>query len=283
VAQLNAFIARSFAREDEERIRPLLEFLNTFRKAGFICDTAQAAEVESVSNKVQRMIREADVFVGFFTRRYPVFNFKSKSKAALQMLFGEVKAQMWSSPPWVLQESGYALGHNKHLILLRESGVENFGLQGDLEYIPFDSKNPAEVYPKLSGMINDLLAKEAGTEVKVTVAENPKEKEAVAAEATAEQAVETPKEGVEEPDIVEHYFVMTEAAEKRDFNGLAEAWRLGKELIKVGKTKEIDSLVWDCLYHEQRFNAGASDAIENLMRLRAQNEDSSLFDGVSRI
>src|SRR6266481_7951272 len=115
MVRLNAFIARSFAPQDEERVRPVLEFLDTFRKAGFICETAEAAEVESVSKKVQRMIGEKDVFIGFFTKRYPVYRFESRVKGALQMLFGSVEPEIWSAPPWVLQESGYALraGKNK--------------------------------------------------------------------------------------------------------------------------------------------------------------------------
>lgn len=273
MTQLNAFIARSFAREDEERIRPLLEFLETFRKAGFICEEAEAAEVESVSKKVQRMIQEKDVFIGFLTRRHPVCSFKSKGKAVLRVLLGDEGAETWSAPAWVLQESGYALGHKKSLILLRELGVENFGLQGDLEYIPFDPKNPAEVYPKLSEMINDLLAKSAGKEVKVTVAERPEEKEALPAKPVSGRTIEKPQEVAEKSDIVEHYIAMIEAAERQDFKALDEAWASGKRLINAGSTKDIDALTWDCLYFEQRFEMGASDAIENLRRLRAENPE----------
>src|SRR5580704_3091042 len=142
MAQLNAFIARSFAQQDELRIRPLLDFLGTFQKAGFFCETAEAAEVESVSKKVRRMIDERDVFIGFFTRRNPVFEPKSKIKAAFEALLGKKKAQSWTAPPWVLQESGYALRGNRKLILLKETGVELSGLQGDLEYVPFETSDP---------------------------------------------------------------------------------------------------------------------------------------------
>jgi hypothetical protein len=67
--QLNAFIARSFDQQDELRIRPLLDFLGMFQKAGFFCQTAEAAEVESVSEKVRRMIDDNQVFIGFLTKR----------------------------------------------------------------------------------------------------------------------------------------------------------------------------------------------------------------------
>lgn len=69
---LSAFVARSFAATDEQRIRPVLNFLESFKKVGFLWESAEPAEVESVSAKVQRMIDERDVFIGFLqgdTRR----------------------------------------------------------------------------------------------------------------------------------------------------------------------------------------------------------------------
>jgi len=66
---LTAFVARSFDPKDEQRIRPILNFLETFRKAGFLCEEAEAAEVESVSAKVGKMIDDRNAFVGFFTRK----------------------------------------------------------------------------------------------------------------------------------------------------------------------------------------------------------------------
>ncbi len=130
MTQLNAFVARSFDSHDEQRIRPVLDFLGTFQKAGFFCETADAAEVESVSKKVRRMIDERGVFIGFFTKRHPAYAFSSKISGAWQVLFGKTKPQSWSAPAWVLQESGYALCGEKKMILLKEIGVEVPGLQG---------------------------------------------------------------------------------------------------------------------------------------------------------
>ncbi len=275
MAQLNAFIARSFDPQDEERLKPILGFLETFRKVGFICETAEQAEVESVSKKVQRMIGEKDVLIGFFTKRYPVYHldlrkFESRIQVAFDLLLGRTKPKIWSAPAWVLQESGYALRAEKDLILLRERGVEIFGLQGDLEYIEFDPENPSGVYPKLNEMIHGLLAKASGTEVKTVVAERQEEKVAVPAEpATIETNVQKPKEDTE-PNIVAHYLEILEAQENANFDALDRAWNAGKELIKAEKTK-FKSLVWDWIYFEKRFEMSATDAIESLKRLRDEN------------
>src|SRR5215470_5783852 len=152
MAKLTAFIARSFHEADNKRLRPILEFLDTFQKAGFFCMSAEPAEVESVSEKVRRIIGDSEVFIGFFTRKHPVYDLGSTWIDRLAILPG-IRPILWTAPAWVLQESGYALGRQKDVILLREEGVEIPGLQGDLEYVPFDSDNPTTVYGKLSSMI----------------------------------------------------------------------------------------------------------------------------------
>ena len=176
---LNAFIARSFLPEDERRLEPILRFLGTFQKIGFICQTADAAEVQSVSLKVRKLIDNSDVFIGFFTRRYPVYNLRPGLSGAWSVARG-IKPHRWSAPAWVLQESGYALQKlgSGRLILLLEPDVEVFGLQGDLEYIPFIPERSFEVQSKLSEMILGLVAEASGTEVGVVVTKREDEQSA---------------------------------------------------------------------------------------------------------
>jgi len=269
--QLNAFIARSFAPQDEDRIRPVLEFLDTFRKLGFFCESADAAEVESVSKKVRDMIEEKQVFIGFFTRKHPVYAISSKFRAARQILLGTIQPQVWSAPAWVLQESGYALRGGKDLILLREVGVEVFGLQADLEYIPFDAEKPADVFLKLNQMINGLLAKASGTEVRLLLTERD-EKEKVAIEAsTAVTEAEAPKAGVGGLDVFQHFYWMTVAARNLDLGKVQESWEAGTALIAEGKSDDFDQLAWDCLYYQSRFTAGDASGLETLRKLHADN------------
>jgi tetratricopeptide (TPR) repeat protein len=277
MTQLNAFVARSFAPQDEGRIRPVLQFLDTFRGVGFFWETAEAAEVMSVSEKVRRMIDEKDVFIGFFTRRYPVYTFSPGLRGAFQVAFGKLSPRAWSAPAWVLQESGYALRGKKKLILLREPEVEVFGLQGDLEYISFDSDNPAQVFPRLSEMINGLLAKAAGTEIKVTVSEMTANERSEAMELAVESLAKRPEEKSpraegEEADLFHLFFQMSAAAGERDSAKLHQAWVAGKKLTG-DEDARFDGLAWDCLYHEFRFEMGSAEALETLRGLRAENPE----------
>lgn len=273
MVQLNAFVARSFAGQDEPRIRPILNFLDTFKNAGFVWDSAEPAEVESVSRKVQRLIDEKEVFIGFFTRKYPIHSFSRGFGAVWLALRGRLKPSAWTAPSWVLQESGYALSAQKKLILLREEDVEVPALQGDLEYISFDPANPQLVFPKLSEMIHSLLAKAAGLEVKITVSQGT-EPTQLAIEAPALEPAREPIPEAQESDIIDLFFQMDDAAKDHDMSRVEQTWSAGTELIRGGKEKDLSQLSWDCLYYERRFWSGAPDGLENLKRLRQENADS---------
>jgi tetratricopeptide (TPR) repeat protein len=268
--QVTAFVARSFEAREGQRIQPILEFLSTFRKAGFFWDSAEPAEVQSVSRKVQGLIAEKDVFIGFFTRRHPVYSFTSRVRDALGVLLRRFEPQIWSSPPWVLQESGYAIAAGKDLILLREDGVEIPGLQGDLEYITFDPQNPTGVFPKLSEMVNDLLARAAGRTVELTISERPEEGQVGAGRAPLEAkaaASGTGEQEWDEHDILVQYWRMGAAARDRDFEGLEAAWTAGSKLIAQQLGKDIDELTWRTLYLGARFEAGDVESLEVLRQL----------------
>ena len=101
---IKAFVARSFAPQDEEKIRPILDFLESFSKLGFQCETAEPAEVLSVSAKVQRMIDDSHVFIGIFTKRHPVCRIDEGIRGILKRALSR-RPQLWTAPPWVLQES----------------------------------------------------------------------------------------------------------------------------------------------------------------------------------
>lgn len=86
MSKITAFVACSFSPEDKGKIQPIMAFLESFRPLGFVCDTAEPAEVESVSKKVREMIDASDVFVGIFTRRHPIYPVPAGLKAAFDVL-----------------------------------------------------------------------------------------------------------------------------------------------------------------------------------------------------
>jgi len=242
--KITAFIARSFLQADEQRLSPLLAFLKTFESLGFFCKSAEPAEVQSVSVKVQRIIDECNVMIGIFTRRHPVCKIDNSSQARFR-LFCKTNPEVWTAPAWVLQESGYALGKNKKLILLREPDVEVPGLQGDLEYIPFTPEHASEVFSKLNQMIHGIVAEAAGTKVELMVTTGEVQP---VAELPAPIGATKPAES-DAPALWLTYGEMLDAAKEKDFEKLLEAYKRGTEIIAKGEGEDLDELMWDCYYH----------------------------------
>jgi hypothetical protein len=66
IRNVTAFVAHSFASEDEKIVRRLIEF---FGKLGVTCESSKKAEADSVNEKIRRRLKDADFFIGIFTRR----------------------------------------------------------------------------------------------------------------------------------------------------------------------------------------------------------------------
>src|SRR5579864_3488372 len=159
--KLVAFVAHSFDPKDEQKLEPILRFLDSLRGVGFVWQRAERAEVESVSTKVRRMIDDSDVFVGILTARHPSYRIKGGIKDAFKVLWGRLAPVTWTAPPWIVQESGYALKGGKHLILFREPEVEIPGLQADLEYIEYIWSDPSIAFRRVNEMLVGLIGKRA--------------------------------------------------------------------------------------------------------------------------
>jgi hypothetical protein len=122
VRNVTAFVAHSFAPEDERIVRRLIEF---FSKLGVHCESGKKAEADSVNEKIRRRLRDADFFIGIFTRRGSASEDGS-----------------YQTAPKVVEEKTIALSENKKMLLFVEEGVKDVGgMQGDHEYIRFNRDN----------------------------------------------------------------------------------------------------------------------------------------------
>jgi hypothetical protein len=114
-----AFVGHSFAVEDQTVNNAIIEALTSL---GIAVETGAKPRAERISDKVKELIARQHIFVGIFTRRDKI-----------------ARKNEWTTSPWVIDEKAYAVGANKKLILLRETGVGSIGgIQGDYEYFPFD-------------------------------------------------------------------------------------------------------------------------------------------------
>jgi tetratricopeptide (TPR) repeat protein len=165
VRQATAFVGHSFAPEDEEIVNRLTEF---FSKLGVVCETGKRAEPTSVSDKIRKRIKEAELFIGIFTRRgvpRPDRSFEASS--------------------WIIEEKAVALAEGKRVLIFVENGVKEFGgMQGDLEYIPFDRENFGDALLKATDYILAVTSvpvqsRVDGNSVHITIGDNKQPQERI--------------------------------------------------------------------------------------------------------
>ena len=267
-----AFVAKSFDPLDEAKIDPIIKLLDSFKPLGFIPESAERSEVESVSEKVRSKIDRSDVLVGIFTQRHPVYHrFNGRWRTAWGALSGKLTTPgAWTAPPWLLQESGYALKGNKALILFRETNVEIPGLQGDLEYIPFDPRNPAPALQRANEMITSLIAKAGGIKVETVVqaeAVQAKEKETdMAPEPKPPEKEAGPDEGpADEQAYRIQLLALWEAVAAREWEAAERKYEEGLKWIRARKPDK--ELFWKCGYRRWTFMEGKADALPRLRDL----------------
>lgn len=164
MSQLNAFVGHSFAREDREVVEAFLKFLNQVKGMGigFTWESAEPAEPKELADKVMGLIQDKNLFIGICTRKEAAIEPAHLSKGWFdrKLLKADEEHFSWKTSDWIIQEIGLAIGRDIDLILLVESGLRQpGGLQGSLEYIPFERSTPEKSFGKLLEMIRALLPK----------------------------------------------------------------------------------------------------------------------------
>ena len=166
MSKLRAFVGHSFMPEDEPVVRAFLKFFDQVKEMnlGFTWQHAEPAEPKVLAAKVLGLMEGKNLFVGICTKKEvvvapdnlkPVFLNKSFLKARQEHL-------TWKTSDWIIQEIGLATGRGMELMLIVENGMRQpGGIQGDLEYIPFDREAPEKSFGKILEMIRALMPKGA--------------------------------------------------------------------------------------------------------------------------
>lgn len=182
MSQLKAFVGHSFTSEDEEVVRAFLKFFDNIKGvvSGFSWEHAEPAEPKVLADKVLRLIKDKNLFIGICTNKEAAIEPDRLKRGVFQkkVLKGD-KAQFSSkTSDWIIQEIGLAIGRGMDLILLVENGVRQpGGLQGNLEYIPFERNAPEKSFGKVLEMIKALLPKAKPLPVEEAIVQSaPKEK-----------------------------------------------------------------------------------------------------------
>ncbi len=154
---ITAFVGRSFADEDEPVWNEIRKMLQNLRPIGLEFEDASEPQPRPISKKVREGIERTDVYIGILTHRFPIYGNTTVE--------GKVDAdhntpKSWGTSSWVVQESGYALGKNKRVILLLEDGVDfpKSDLDADQERIIFTRDKIIYCFGALTSMMGNLIA-----------------------------------------------------------------------------------------------------------------------------
>jgi hypothetical protein len=170
-----AFVGRSFSPTDDKLWFEIRRILESLRSMGFVFEDAQEAQARPISEKVRRGIARNDIYIGILSRRMPIEE-SSPEEFVLKRLRRALRSRteecQWTSSEWVVQESGFALGLGKPVILMIERGVAfpTADLDADTEWIPFDRNALADCSLRFVQMISNLIAGRLSTPVMPSVA-----------------------------------------------------------------------------------------------------------------
>ncbi len=155
---ISAFVGHSFRKEDEDLVSAILNCLDRVRalRSDFSWDHARDPQPTSIDAKVFALFKGKNLFIGICTRAERAVADGLLSRLA-SWRYAQSSAFQWKASDWILQEIGYALGREMHIILLVEDGTREPGaLQGNLERIPLDRSAPEKCFDPLLGMIANL-------------------------------------------------------------------------------------------------------------------------------
>jgi tetratricopeptide (TPR) repeat protein len=167
---IRAFVGHSFNAEDEAVVTSFLKFFDQMKGAlpDFEWVHARAAEPKELATKVLELVEGRNVFIGLCTRRERVVDMaKAKPSIFSQNKIVVVETDLaWKTSDWIIQEIGLAVGRGMTIVLLVENGCRKpGGLQGDVEFIPFDRAAPEKAFGSLLEMMRALSPKNSGGEM----------------------------------------------------------------------------------------------------------------------
>jgi len=141
-------------------IRGILESLLPI---GFLFEDAKEAQLKQISEKVRQGIERSDIYIGILTRRFTLEVHPAEASLIARILaaFRRPSATLrWSTSQWLVQETGFALGRGKKVLLLIEEGVDfpSSDLAADTEWISFSRESVSQCVTSLTAMIMNLIA-----------------------------------------------------------------------------------------------------------------------------
>ena len=161
MTEIRAFVGHSFEDGESPVVEAFLQYLTSLQKSisSFEWTSARDAEPKELAQKVLEIFSDCNAFIGICTCKERAISHSKLSKSFLlpNQLWGRTEEFEWKASDWVIQEIGMAIGRGIPLILLLENGCRKpGGMQGNVEFIPFDRSSPSDAFIPLMDMIRSL-------------------------------------------------------------------------------------------------------------------------------
>lgn len=159
--EIKAFVGHSFTEGDADVIRKFTDYFDSVARSHpqFSWESAENAEPRILTDKVLRLIQDKNTFIGICTRKEQIAPANQLRPLIGQRASWKINKTdlIWKTSDWIIQEIGLAIGRRLNVILLIEEGVRDpGGLQGDIEYIPFNRTAPERSYGKILEMLSAI-------------------------------------------------------------------------------------------------------------------------------
>jgi tetratricopeptide (TPR) repeat protein len=170
MTQIRAFVGHSFTTEDDAVVASFLTYFDQMKGAlpDFDWVHARAAEPKELATKVLKLVEDRNVFIGICTRKERVVG-DQKLRAPWMRPHQRVVDEsdlVWKTSDWIIQEIGLAIGRDMTIVLLLENGCRKpGGLQGDVEFIPFERRSPERAFGRLLEMMKALSPRSGAGEI----------------------------------------------------------------------------------------------------------------------
>lgn len=253
--RIRAFVSRSFLPEDEAVWLEIRNVLESLRPLGFVFEDVRAAQLTPVSEKVRQGIQRNDFLIAILTRRLPIRTepYESKFfKRILRAVTPHIGNSSWTTSNWVIQESGFALGKDKEVLLLIENGVEfpTTALDADTEWIAFDRSQIPRITTRLVSMISNLISAKLPT-VPAAAQESPP------AETTSLE--EEPEQTLPGADFGQVVHLLDQG----EFQQADQEFRNFLKFIRPNGEGSDDNW-WNCFYLRLKAIRGHTDSLHKL-------------------
>lgn len=270
MAEVKAFVGHSFTEDDKETVAKFCEFFDSLAKLNpaFSWVHARAAEPKQLSEKVLALIQDRTLFIGICTKKEFVFAGHRLGRIFNRLFLREDAVQSKTSD-WIIQEIGLAIGRNLQLVLLVEEGMRKpGGLQGDVEYIPFERSAPEKSFTRIAEMITALglnsdVSQTVGQIVTTTSS-------AIPAQRDADNEVSlTPTSDWKDDDydFAQFRCIMRENE--------AQAEVVKEAYLRVGGDTALKKSIWDARNESIRLLVGKGGDFEKLRKLAEANPSNS--------